>query len=343
MIRTGMRFFLCALTFCFVLTANPGDAAPARRGHAKAIAGPRNGVKSPGVQVAFSRLKADASLDTPSKPAWIEFLRNSIYVPGDGKLERVDIKTNKFADPIAGVARPCGGMAFGFGSLWAESCGDGALVKVDARSGKVNSTLKRGEADVTGSIAASDDSIWTLIDTRTTLARVDPEQMMIVGTMRLPEGCRSLIAAEKSLWIACTGENKVYRINPDTNLVDKRVDVGPEPVSLAFGEGSVWVLCRKEGKVDRIDPKTNKVSRTIDLGAPGAAGQIAVGEGSVWVTMTGFPITRIDPKDESVAQQFWGAGGGAIAVSPGAIWLSNVNDGTLWRIDPNLIKATLAE
>jgi len=103
------------------------------------------------------------------------------------------------------------------------------------------------------------------------------------------------------------------------------------------------VFCKKTGKVDRIDPKTNKVSKSIDLGVPGVDGRIAIGEGSVWVTLAGFPITRINPTTETVVQQFSGTGGGAIQTSAGAIWLSNLNEGTVWRIDPKRVIATLAE
>ena len=80
-------------------------------------------------------------------------------------------------------------------------------------------------------------------------------------------------------------------------------------------------------------------------------GEIAVGEGSVWVTSPGFPLTRIDPKDEKVVQQFFaesgahaaGNAGGAIQVGQGWIWLVNVDSGTLWKIDPKRVLATLAE
>jgi streptogramin lyase len=103
------------------------------------------------------------------------------------------------------------------------------------------------------------------------------------------------------------------------------------------------VLCEKEGKVDRIDPKTNKVSKSIELGVAGASGEIAVGLGSVWVTLDGFPLTRIDPQTEKVVQQFWGPGGGAVQIGANALWLSNTHEGTLWRLDPKRVQATLAE
>ena len=110
----------------------------------------------------------------------------------------------------------------------------------------------------------------------------------------------------------------MIRVNPNTSLVDKTIDVSGKPESIAIGETSVWVLCGKDGKVDRIDPKTNKVSKTIDLGVPNIEGQIAIGDGSVWVTMTGYPLTRIDPtaEKEQVVQQFYGEGGGACSSAP---------------------------
>jgi streptogramin lyase len=136
----------------------------------------------------------------------------------------------------------------------------------------------------------------------------------------------------------------VLRINPTTNLIDQRIEVSPQPTALVLGESSIWVLCLKDGKIDRIDPKTNKVTKTIETGVPGAStGGIAFGQGSIWVTQTGFPITRIDPVSEKVVQQFWGPGGGAIQFGQGSVWLTNLQEGTLWRIDPKRILATLAE
>jgi streptogramin lyase len=159
----------------------------------------------------------------------------------------------------------------------------------------------------------------------------------------VPAGCRSLTFGETALWLACPAENKVLRINPATNLVDKSIEVSAQPEALAVGAGSIWVLCRKDGKIDRIDPKTNKVSKTIELGVPNADGGIAFGESFVWVTQTGFPLARIDVASETVVQQFSGDGGGAIAVSAGAIWLPNVKAGTIWRIDPKRVMVTLPE
>jgi streptogramin lyase len=200
-----------------------------------------------------------------------------------------------------------------------------------------------GVSSVPGIIAATGDSVWMLTDDKTTLTRIDPMQNRVVADIRIEAGCRGLTFGETAIWIACPSNNKVIRFNPETNLVEKRIEVSADPEAVAVGEGSIWVYCRKDGKVDRIDPKTDKVSKSIDVGLAGLQSQIAVGEGSVWLTSPGFPITRIDPKSETVAQQFTGEGGGAIAIGGGFIWLSNRDAATVWKIDPKLVALTLPE
>jgi streptogramin lyase len=306
------------------------------------VAVPRSGIKTPGVQIPFANLKPEAEFEVSAQPDWV-FFADAVFAPGKQAIEKIDPKTNKKAEPITGLAKPCGGMASAFGSLWAPVCGTSSIARIDGKTYKVTNSIPTGVAEVQGVIAATADSIWLLTDGKTTLSRIDPDQNLVVGELRVPAGCRSLTFGETALWLACPAENKVLRVNAATNLVEKSVEVSAQPQALAVGAGSIWALCRKEGKVDRIDPKTNKVSKTIELGVPNADGAIAFGDGFVWVTETGFPLARIDVGSETVVQQFHGEGSGAIAVSPGAIWLSNVKSGTISRIDPKRVLVTLPE
>ena len=158
----------------------------------------------------------------------------------------------------------------------------------------------------------------------------------------MPAGCQSLTLAEKSLWVACPTRNKVLRINPATNVLEESIVVSANPVAIVAGsEGALWVLCRKEGKLDRLDSKTNKVTKTIELGVPDADGSLAFGEGWLWVSQKGFPLARVDVKAEALVQQFYGSGGGgAMVVSPGALWLATTQG--VKRIDPKRVLATLS-
>jgi streptogramin lyase len=312
----------------------------ARKGHQPA--GSAGGIKTPGVQIAITRLKAETEIPASVKPAWIFVSDHAFIETGDG-LNPIDAKTGKAGPAITGLGNACDGMASGFSSLWVPLCGEGALAKLDAKSYKAGPKIQTGVSTAPGIIAASGDSLWMLTDDKTTLTRIDPMQGQVVADIRIEAGCRGLTFGEAALWIACPSNNKVIRFNPETNLVEKRIEVSPEPAAVATGEGSVWVYCRKEGKVDRIDPKTDKVSKSIEVGLAGLDSQIVVGEGSVWLTSPGFPLTRIDPKSETVVQQFTGEGGGAITTGGGFVWLSNRNAGTVWKIDPKLVALTLPE
>jgi streptogramin lyase len=85
------------------------------------------------------------------------------------------------------------------------------------------------------------------------------------------------------------------------------------------------------------------VIATVEVGVPGGGGEIAVGEGSVWVTSFEFPLSRIDPATNTVVQQFHGPGGDAVRVGLGSVWLSNLRQGNVWRLDPRRIEATLPD
>lgn len=391
---------LIGLCLTLALTVSAAQSKPKKNGK-QMESGPRQGIKTPGVQIPFASLKADAEL--PLAPQWIVF-SDSILVPNKtGGLERLDAKTNKLVDPVAGVSKLCGGGVTAFTSLWIPSCGDRALERLDAkiaadpkapanprgggrggrgaapaageekktevadesktppdakpeagrggRGGRRGSAklaepvrINAGVGDANPAVAANADSVFLLSDDKTTLSRIDPDQNQVVSEIRLPAGCNSVTFGEASLWVTCPADNRVLRINPETDLVDKRIEVSAQPGAIVLSDASIWVLCLKEGKVERIDPKTNKITKTIETGVSGAtAGGIATGGGSIWVTLTGFPITRIDPVSEKVVQQFWGPGGGAIHFGDGSLWLTNLNDGTLWRIDPKRVLATLAE
>jgi virginiamycin B lyase len=303
---------------------------------------PKAGIRTPGVQIPFASLKAEAEFAVA--PPWLTFT-DSALVPNASKdsLDKIDVKANKLGDSITGLSQPCGGAVTAFTSLWVPTCGDKTLSRVDTKTGKVTKKLATGTGGGVPEIAASTDSMWAFTDNKITLSRIDPELNVVVAEIRLPSDCNSLTAGEASLWVTCPAENRVLRINPGINQVEKYIETSPMPKALVIGEGSVWVLCEKDGKVERIDPKTNKISKSIELGAPATNGGIADGLGFVWVTMQGFPLTRIDPAKETVVQQFYGEGGGAIHVGLGSLWLSNLNNGTLWRIDPKRVLATLAE
>ncbi|HTL12167.1 MAG TPA: hypothetical protein VL588_06755, partial [Bdellovibrionota bacterium] len=107
----------------------------------------------------------------------------------------------------------------------------------------------------------------------------------------------------------------------------------------AAGEGAVWSLNQADGSVSRIDPATGTVTATIDVGVPGGGGDIKVGEGGVWVTAFGTPVSRIDPATNRITHQYTGSAGDALNVGYGSVWLPahGPNGPEIWRISASQV------
>jgi len=331
--------FVSILRNATVASLLAASAAPKENKNAKK---PVAGVQTPGIQVPFASLKSEAEIKLEATPSGVAFTTEALVAAGN-TVQRIDAKTNKPGEAIAGLNNACGGLLNALSNLWVVNCGSKTLAKVDLKPAKIAKTIESGTGTASPAVAASTDSIWILSDDKSTLSRIDPKEGAVVAEVRLATGCNSILFAETSLWITCPSADKVLRVDPRTNLVDKRIDVAGKPSSVAFGEGSIWVLTQKDGKVAQIDPKTNKVSATIELNIPEAIGNIAFGDGSVWVSAPGFPITRINPATAKVVQQFAGEGAGRVYSGLGSVWLANPKTNTLTRFDPKRIAATLAD
>jgi len=301
------------------------------------------GVKTPGVQIPMSELKFDATFDVPGAPDWIA-VGEEVWISNKPKntVARLDAKKNKVVEMVTVGQKPCSGLTIGFGSVWAPNCGDQTVSRIDLKTGKVTATFPIAIAESEGYIATGAGSVWLMTDKKGTLARIDPATNQVVAEIILPAGSYCPVFGENAVWVTSTDGNSVSRVDPNTNLVVETIPVGKEPRFLAVGEGGVWTLNQTDGSVTRVDPKTNKVVATIEVGVPGGGGDIAAGEGSVWVTSFGFPLSRIDPERNKVVQQFVGKGGDAVRVGLGSVWLCDLAGGHVWRIDPKRVEATVA-
>jgi streptogramin lyase len=339
------KSFATQLAIVTVASLLATAAAPKSK-DSKAAKKPAAGVQTPGVQIPFASLKAEAEIKLEAVPAGIAFTTDIFIAAGDAVV-RVDPKTNKPGekpvDKITGLGNACGGLLNALSSLWTVNCSAKSLTKLDPKTAKIAASVDAGGVTATAALAASADSIWLLADNKTTLLRVDPKEHAPVAEVRLPAACSGILFAESSLWVTCPSVDKVLRIDPRTNLVTKRIDVPGQPYAVTFGEAFVWVLTQKDGKVTQIDPKTDKVAATVELNIPNAAGSIAFGEGAVWVSAPGFPVMRIHPATAKIVQQFNGEGSGLISTGLGSVWLANPAAKTVTRFDPKRIVATLAE
>jgi YVTN family beta-propeller protein len=171
------------------------------------------------------------------------------------------------------------------------------------------------------------------------LSRIDPDTNAVVAEITVAAGSNAMAFGDNSVWITSASKDVLTRVNGDTNVLVETIKVGRGPMAVTSGAGSIWTVNGGDGTVSRVDPKTNKVTQTIKTGVTGQSGAIVVGEGSVWLSAPGFPLTRIDPITNTLAQQFAGPGGGALALGHKSLWIA-ATPTAVWRVDPRRVEAT---
>jgi virginiamycin B lyase len=297
----------------------------------------RPGVSTPGVKRDISAIKPIAVFPVEGAPDWQVVTPDAVWVASGPKntIHKLDPKTNKVVAIVEVGKRPCSGLAAGFGSLWVPNCMDKTLSRVDLKTNQVSVAIPVAPADSEGGLAAGSDSIWMLTDPKGILSRIDPETNRVVAEIQVPSGSAVCVIAEDgAVWVTSTEHSTVVRVDPKTNLISDRVAVGPQPRFTAAGGGAIWTLNQGDGTISRIDTRTKKLVTNIDAGVPGSGGEIAYGEGFVWVSVFELPLTQIDPDTNKVIKQWAGSGGDAVRVGHGSVWLSNLRQQNVWRIDP---------
>jgi YVTN family beta-propeller protein len=124
----------------------------------------------------------------------------------------------------------------------------------------------------------------------------------------------------------------------------------PGAATMTVADGMLWVL-KGAGTVVRVDPATNRVVGK-PLRVPADAAAIAVAQRALWVTSVadgdlGAPgkdtVTRIDlATGRTVATITVGRAPLDLAVTPGAVWVTNAGAGgaSVARIDPQTNRPT---
>ena len=330
-----------------LLAQAPGSTAAQAQSAGQQGKGKRKGKRQrpprPGVATAETRremadLTPIAVFPVPGTPDWQVITEDAVWVSNGPRntIHRLDPATNQVVAAVEVGERPCSGLAAGFGSIWVPNCRSMTMSRVDEATNTVVATIPVGPAGSEGGVAASEDSVWMATDAENgTLVRISPETNAVVAEIDIAPGSMAVTYGEGYLWVTSPEKSVVTKVDPITNKVLAEIPTGPTPRFLTTGAGSVWTLNQGDGTVSRIDAASDQVVATIAVGAPGGGGEIAYGDGSIWLTVFEIPITQIDVATNQVVRQWFGDGGDAIRYGHGSVWLSNLRQQNLWRIDPN--------
>lgn len=211
-------------------------------------------------------------------------------------------------------------------------------------------------------VAVGEGAVWATVDNANggpddhLLFEIDPATNEIVETIPLSEAGDIAVGAG-ALWVAASedGIGVIVRIDPASSDVVATIPVGSYVGNVGFGFDAVWVTRHSDfdpsaGEVLRIDPATNDIVARIPVNG-GFAGDLVVGEGSVWVyghsrhtgdVWEASSLWRIDPMtnqlDATILDQTGFLGDGSflpdnVAVGGGWLWAAS-DRGKGLRIDP---------
>lgn len=265
---------------------------------------------------------------------WVQVTARGAWVAATGPeaVDHIDARTGRIDRHILLPGEACAGLAMGFGSLWVPLCGGTPrTARIDLASGKITVVLPFGPLEE-GGIAASHDSIWLATDALGSLARIDPRTNLIRQTVKLASGSTNPVVNGNAIWITSIEHDQVTKLNARTGAVVATAHTGPSPRFLTVGAGSVWTLNQGDGTVSRISADGRHVQATIALGIPGRGGDIRFGDGRVWASSIGMPLTVIDPRRNRVIAQWIGKGGDSLGFGHGSIWLTDYRAGLLARL-----------
>ncbi len=295
---------------------------------------PKPGV--PAVQVPIDTLKPSHVFDVGGVPDWMVITRDSVWLANrpQKKVRRIDPATDTITAEVEFPKSPCSGINTAFGSIWVPLCDPAApaLARIDVATNKIAAILPFGPIDTEGGITVSANAVWMVIDTKGTLARIDPATNTIVARIMLPPTARNPLFADDLIWVTDVANNVVIIVDPASNTIVGRVPVGPKPRFMTSSKDALWTLNQGDGSLSRIDTQDRKLFATVAAGIPGTGGEIHYGAGFIWTTVFDVPLTKIDVATNRVVRQWVGAGGDSVRFGFDSIWLTSARAGQLWRI-----------
>jgi virginiamycin B lyase len=295
----------------------------------------------PAIQTPFAKLKPGASFKLGATADWVAITPDAVWVGATGpfSVQRIDPRTNRLTDKVELPGEPCAGLAVGFGALWVPVCGDHpGLARVDLSTRKLTGVTPLPAVLEEAGIAAGGDSLWLPLDARGTLGRLDPKTGRLRQAIALPAGSYNPLFAGGVVWVTSYDTAQLSAVDPATGSVLGASPTGPHPRFLIAGAGAVWTLNQGDGTVTRIRMSDRKPLATIPLGLPGRGGDIAFGDGRVFLTLSGVPLTTVRATDNRPLRQWVGPGGDSLRIGQGAVWLTNYKGGTVARFPLGAIK-----
>ncbi len=261
------------------------------------------------------------SIHLPYAPGSMVEGHGAVWVtaPNDGKILRIDVRTETVVDQTLVGASPAG-VAVGSRAVWVVDGAGPSLVRVSPDTNEVVKTIPVGNGPA--GVAVAGGAVWVTNRLDGSVSRIDPETNEVTATVPVGGAPTGIAADEGGVWVANGDSGTAVRIDVGTNTLDRLVHVGNQPGPVAIGPDGVWVANTLDGTVSHIDPATGSVTETIAVGSGPSA--MAFAGDSLWVANEfGGTVSRVSAAIPHVVEttRTVSAPRGATAVG-GALWVS---------------------
>jgi DNA-binding SARP family transcriptional activator/streptogramin lyase len=175
-------------------------------------------------------------------------------------------------------------------------------------------------------------------EARLALPRRRRERVLLVGAVVLVLAAGivgALAAITGGAGHSSIGPTSLGVIDPTTNKLVDEIPLGFKSSLIAAGEGHVWVADQGGSTLAKIDPRTHNVDR-LGVQAEGIPIGLTVGHGAVWLSVLRGArkfVLELEPEYATPRPKEIPVGGG-LTRGDDAIWVTDEDSGSLWRIDP---------
>jgi outer membrane protein assembly factor BamB len=143
------------------------------------------------------------------------------------------------------------------------------------------------------------------------------------------------------VWTAEASGGVVVSRDARTGRLVHRVQVGDTPLRAVYDGTSVWVSVFKAGEVVAIEPGSARIVHRVRL--PGQPEGITAAFGAIWVVrQAARKLTRISPDGTLGSSYPLGSEPRLVAAGAHALFVADVTDDTITRIDPSTGTRTLS-
>jgi streptogramin lyase/predicted Ser/Thr protein kinase len=227
----------------------------------------------------------------------------------------------------------------------------GAFSGGDEGSGQETAAFQKGAVTVTpirvdspAGVALGAGGVWVTSYERDRVSRIDSESGEVGRPIAVGDGPESVVVGDGTVWVVNNDAGTLSRVDIERGeVVGNPIDLPSSTFgdSIAVGGAKVFVALPDQGRVLPIDAASGEPGRRIEP-PDGVTGELAFGEGALWVVGDRGTVSRIDPDTGEAGEPVEvgkeipedGTFRGQIAVGAGAVWVAGLDDETVARVDP---------